>query len=95
MDNIKSVLTRRVSELEKRVAALEQALGGKAPPKVCRFCGERAVRLHCVQSDEKGLVEEKWKCVACSQIDVRVFRPPFAASVPQETPGSAGVAVAV
>ena len=64
------------TELEKRVAALEQALGGKAPPEVCRFCGERAVRLHRVQSDEKGLVEENWKCVACSQIDVQVFRPP-------------------
>ncbi len=65
----------RISELEVRVTALEQQLGGKTPPDLCRFCGERALRLHSAESDEKGNVEERWKCAACSQTDVRVFRP--------------------
>jgi hypothetical protein len=75
MDASESSLTRRISDLEARITALEQVLAGKAPPDGCRFCGERAVRLDSAQADEKGLVEEAWKCAACGRTDVKVFRP--------------------
>jgi hypothetical protein len=42
-----------VDELKAKVAALEEKLGGKWPPDVCRFCGERAVRLR--QSSPRGM----------------------------------------
>jgi hypothetical protein len=38
---------------QARVAALEETLGGKAPPDRCRFCGERAVRLESPESNRE------------------------------------------
>jgi hypothetical protein len=68
--------SQRISDLEKRVARLEETLGGKMPPDVCRCCGERGLRLHSAYClDEKGNVEEQWQCSACGKIDTRVSRP--------------------
>jgi hypothetical protein len=35
-----------VDELNARVAALEEKLGGKWPADICRYCGERGARLY-------------------------------------------------
>lgn len=46
-----------VDELKAKVAALEEKLGGKWPADICKFCGERAVRLSlAVGPDIKGNV---------------------------------------
>ncbi len=55
-----------VDDLKKRVAALEEMLGGKWPPDVCKFCGERAARL---QASVMG--REQWQCAKCGKIEVR------------------------
>jgi hypothetical protein len=64
----------RVDELEKRVAELEAKLGGKYPPNVCRFCGDRAARLHWSGSVEKGFNREEWKCETCGAVDVQTVK---------------------
>jgi hypothetical protein len=66
----------RIAELERRVASLEGTFEGKWPPDVCRFCGERALRLASADFDEKGNVQEYWKCAACGKTDLRATRPP-------------------
>jgi hypothetical protein len=52
-------LPSEVDQLKKRVADLEEKLGGKWPPDVCRFCGERAVRMtFAAGPNSKGQIEQ-------------------------------------
>jgi hypothetical protein len=75
MSDIEAAL-KRILELEKRVTALEEQLGGKSFPEFCHFCGEPAVRLHSACAPEpNGNVHEEWKCKACGQVDLLVYRP--------------------
>src|ERR1700675_3702626 len=48
--------------LEKRVVDLEEKLGDKWPPDVCKFSGERAVRLTHARAGDKGNVHQNWQC---------------------------------
>jgi hypothetical protein len=60
----------RLDELEKRVAAAENLLAGKAPPEYCRLCGARAARIgH--SSYDKSIIIERWDCAACTNSDFR------------------------
>jgi hypothetical protein len=38
-------LPSEVDQLKAKIADFETKLGGKWPPDVCKFCGERAARL--------------------------------------------------
>jgi hypothetical protein len=62
-------LPAEVDELKAKVAALEEKLGGKWPPAVCRFCGERKSRLQGFRGH--GNVDEIWSCEACGKQDRR------------------------
>lgn len=66
-----------VDELKGRVAALEEKLGGKWPADVCRFCGERGLRLyHSFNTpDAKGYMREEWRCEICNKVDTRAYKP--------------------
>ena len=59
-------LPSEVEDLKRRIAALEEKLGGKWPADVCRYCGERAMRL------EAAFTSETWLCSACGK---REYRP--------------------
>jgi hypothetical protein len=60
----------RTAVLEKKVEELENKLGGKWPPDVCRLCRERAARLG--HSHLEKMVEvSRWDCSACSNSDFR------------------------
>ena len=64
-----------VDELKAKVAALEEKFGGKWPADVCRFCGERAVRLYgSYGPDSKGNMQENWQCNACNKTDVKLVK---------------------
>lgn len=64
------------ARLERRVAELEEKLGGKWPADVCRFCGERGMRLTRVFGpDMKGNMRESWNCEKCRGHDERVRKP--------------------
>jgi ribosomal protein L37AE/L43A len=60
--------------LKQRVADIEEKLNGKWPADVCRFCGERAVRLDRSLIDGKGMVQEHWQCAKCEKEDVRLLK---------------------
>jgi hypothetical protein len=66
-----------LEELKTRVAALEEKLGGKWPADVCRYCGQRALRLHQTYPipDMHGLIVEDWQCDNCKRIDNRRYTP--------------------
>jgi hypothetical protein len=53
-----------VDELKAKVAALEEMLGGKWPADVCKYCGERALRLGSTSggADAKGNLKQQWHC---------------------------------
>lgn len=53
-----------VDELKKKVADLEEKLGGKWPGDVCPFCGAMAFRLERV--DMHGQ-REVWQCGECQK----------------------------
>jgi ribosomal protein S27AE len=55
---------KRIESLEKRVADLEEKLGGKWPGDVCPYCGAQAFRLK-VQGMHGQL--ERWECGECKQ----------------------------
>lgn len=64
-----------VDELKARIAALESKLGEKWPADVCRFCGERAVRLkHVLGPDDRGMLHENWVCEKCNGHDQRLTK---------------------
>jgi hypothetical protein len=62
-----------VDELKKKVAALEEKLGGNYPPDVCRSCGERQARLIYTYAAD-AVVYETWRCRACGADDQRVSK---------------------
>src|SRR5262245_22769237 len=65
-----------VDELKQKVAALEEKLSGKWPPDVCKFCGERAVRMvSTIGPDQKGNMQETWQCEKCDQAETRLLKP--------------------
>lgn len=65
-----------VDALEKRVAVLEEKLGGKWPADVCQFCGERALRQTFVGGpNDKGNMFHEWTCQACNQVEKRLKKP--------------------
>lgn len=62
-----------VDALSKRVVELEEKLGGKWPPDVCKFCGERAARLsHSLGPDTKGKIQQSWGCASCGNVEKRL-----------------------
>jgi hypothetical protein len=74
MDSVEAALAR-ILDLEARVTALEQALGGNAPSDFCRSSGERAMRQDSADFDAKSTVVEYFKCSACGKTDLRSWRP--------------------
>lgn len=62
----------RVDELERRVSGLEERFGGKWPPDVCKYCGERAARMSFSHPNGKGKIQQDWTCSACNEVEVRV-----------------------
>ena len=64
-----------VDEMKARIVALEDKLGGKWPADVCRFCGEREVRLkNILGPDTKGMLHETWVCAKCNGHDQRLTK---------------------
>jgi hypothetical protein len=64
-----------VDGLKKRVADLEEKIGGDWPPDICRYCGKRAARLwYPMKANQTGIATEDWKCSACNKIDKRSVR---------------------
>lgn len=63
-----------VDDLKRRVAALEEQLGGKWPADVCKFCGDRATRLQAsFGPDAKtGKLRQQWQCASCKKIEIRM-----------------------
>ena len=64
----------RTKVLEDKVLELEKKLNGRWPPDVCKFCGERGMRLHNSFPDPKG-AREDWKCEKCNRQEHRYFKP--------------------
>jgi len=67
----------RTKALEEKVLELEIKLSGKWPADVCKFCGERGMRLyHSFPGlDSKGTAREDWRCEKCNREDYRYFKP--------------------
>jgi hypothetical protein len=63
-----------VDDLKRRVAELEAKYEGKFPPDVCKYCGERAVRMsHSMPPDDgKGKTRQEWTCAICQQVEIRL-----------------------
>jgi hypothetical protein len=66
---------KRLTELERRVAELEEKLGGKWPADYCKFCGARAVRLAHMFGPNNGQMEEQWECSECKNAETRIIAP--------------------
>jgi uncharacterized protein with PIN domain len=63
----------KIDELENRIAELEKKLGDKWPADVCKFCGERAMRMSQSYAPQKnGNVAQQWHCGKCGQYENRV-----------------------
>ena len=54
----------RIPALEARIAELEQKLGNKWPPDVCKKCGERTLRMAYSRPEEKGIILQRWSCAS-------------------------------
>jgi len=66
-------LPPEVDDLKQRVAALEEKLGGKWPPDVCKHCGARAVRMSGSRADEASKkVRQEWACRECNHVETRL-----------------------
>ena len=64
-----------MDDLNRRVADLEEKLGGTWPADVCRFCGKRAARLaDSTLANDKGYAREEWFCAECNNTDTRAFK---------------------
>jgi len=61
-----------VDELKERIASLEERLGDKWPPDVCKFCGTRALRLRATFAADKGKVRQQWQCGECTKTEIRI-----------------------
>lgn len=57
-------IPKEVDELNQRIAALEEKLGGKWPGDVCPFCGAQAFRME--RCDMHGQ-REVWQCGECQK----------------------------
>lgn len=61
-----------VETLKTRVEELEQKLGNKWPPSICKYCGERAARLwYAYPNQSHGYRREDWKCELCGKEEPR------------------------
>lgn len=66
------IVPEEVDELRDRVAELEEKLGGKWPPDICKFCGARAARLTGILGpDAKGKLYQQWGCEECNRVERR------------------------
>lgn len=61
-----SEVPAEVDDLRQRLAAVEQKLGDKWPPDVCKSCGERALRM--IKSTQDHQV---WTCSVCHNPETR------------------------
>ena len=62
-----------IDGLKSRVGELEEKLGGKWPADVCKYCGERAVRLQSKLGPfDGGKMRESWRCSACNKTEARL-----------------------
>lgn len=62
-----------VDALAKRISILEGQLEGKWPADVCKYCGERTVRLHSTMGPiEGGKMRQSWRCSACNKTEIRM-----------------------
>ncbi len=67
------IIPEEVDDLRNRVVELEEKLGGKWPPDVCKFCGARAARLTGTRGpDAKGKLYQLWGCGECSNVERRL-----------------------
>ena len=67
------IVPEEVDELRSRVAELEEKLGGKWPPDICKFCGARAVRLTATRGpDARGKIIQLWGCGECNEVERRL-----------------------
>lgn len=65
-----------VPDLERRIADLEEKLGGKWPADVCKKCGERAMRENnVIGPDAKGNMRHTWACSECGHHEDRLVKP--------------------
>lgn len=67
-------LPSEVDELKKRLAAMEEKYSGKWPPDVCKFCGERGMRMNASFGVEKGLMRSNWRCELCGKYEDRAVK---------------------
>jgi hypothetical protein len=67
-----SELPIEVTDLQKRLAALEEKIGDKWPPDVCKFCGERAARLYHTYAPNNGKTPQTWRCEVCNNFENRL-----------------------
>lgn len=66
---------KQIAALEARVTALEEQLAGPYPPDICKFCGERQVRLvRAININEKAILLQDWRCTACNKDERRMLR---------------------
>jgi hypothetical protein len=66
-------LPKETDDLKKRIADLEQQLGGKWPADICKYCGERAVRLSSQIGPIAGnKMRQSWKCEKCNKVETRL-----------------------
>jgi hypothetical protein len=62
-----------VDDLKRRLSELEGKLNGKWPADICKFCGERAVRMTAnFGPNEKGKMHQNWSCGACNKVEMRI-----------------------
>lgn len=62
-----------IDNLKLRISDLEEKLGGRWPPDVCRYCGARASRLTATLGpDDKGKMHEHWSCNECQKTEKRI-----------------------
>ena len=69
------IIPKEVDELRNRVAELEEKLGAKWPPDVCKFCGARAARLTGnlgPNTNTKGKLYQRWECGDCGNVERRL-----------------------
>lgn len=67
------IVPTEVDDLKARVAELEEKLGGKWPADVCKYCGNRTMRMkNQFGPNEKGKMIEQWYCPDCNKYEERL-----------------------